>query len=639
MKTDLDIMDEKNVNMDKPEQSKEQTKLAQRVQELFRGAYEAKDQMDLMDRWALYDDYKHNIQNVPQSPDHPGSTTNIIHPIIESQISDLTDKPFSTIAEGREPGDDMFSEDVQNAMDYVLDRNKFPVKLNISEHDRLELGTTVVKTYFDPDAQSGKGLPSFEIVSPANFFPDPKWTAAHLLQESEFVIHAVARPLSWIRAKFEKWGEYVQRETTCPYDPTLDTENHKTDEVEVSTSQKALLIECYMKDKNGEVFCVHVANHIVLEDSREVLKEKKLQRRDQFPFVAIPCYIQRGTGWGQGDVELLIPTQDLINELDDQIRMNARLMGNPQIVVGAGAGRGFDMRKWTNKPGLRIPMRDQNAYSVVQGQPVSRDIPVRREKAFEEANIISGRPDVNRGEAPGSITAASAIMALQQAGQKSVLHKARMWKQGWSEVLELLYDEMMENWDEPMWIRINGEAPDYKFIDPSRIREVPVMVPNLNPMDGEDSIKKLMDYEDVLDEEGNPAMEPIMDEMGMPLMDEETGEPMQQPSQRMVEVTREAEFDLVLNIGDGLPSDKTFMYQTMIENSKLMIEGRPVISWQEYRDFMRNDIGLRLGNDDDIQSPMPPGPPPGMGMPPMGDMPPGPMDMPPPMPGGMPNVG
>ena len=609
-----DIMDERHIEHTQAPQTPEQHALAMRVQELFRGAFEAKDQMDLMDKWATFDDYKHGRQNPPQTPDHPGSETNIIHPIIESQISDLTDKPFSTTAEGREPGDDMFSDDVRNLMDFVLERNQFPVKLDVSEHDRVELGTTVIKVYYDSEGLQGRGLPSFEIVSPANFFPDPKWTAAHLLQECEFVIHAVSRPLSWIRAKFPKLGKYVVREVTCPYDPDLDLDSFKTDEVELSTSQKAMLIECYMRDEDGEVYCVHVANHLVLEDSREVLAGRRLQRRNLFPFVAIPCYTQRGTGWGQGDVELLIPTQDLINDLDDQIRMNARLMGNPQIVVGRGAGKAFDNRKWTNKPGLRIPMVDHNAYSVVQGQPVSRDVPVRREKAFEEANIISGRPDVNRGEAPGQITAASAILALQQAGQKAVLHKARMWKQGWSRVLELLFDEVMEHWDEPMWVRINGDKPDYKFVDPTALRQVPIIVPDLDPS-SEDSIKQLTDLEPLTVDE-----EPMFDADGAPMM-------------REVPMTREAEFDLSLSIGDGLPSDKTFLYQTMIELSAKMIEGRPVISWQEFRNFLRENLGLHLEEDSTIPLPMPPGLPPGAAPPGM------PMPAAPPPGGGDPSVG
>src|SRR5690554_7050489 len=153
----LDIMDENNIDTDTPKQSKEQYNLAQRVQTLLRGSFDAKSQMNLMQNWAEYDDYKHGRQNAPQSPEHPGSVTNIIHPIIEGQISDLTDKPFSTVAEGVEPGDHLYSEDVQHAMDFVLEKNQFPVKLDISEHDRTELGTTIIKTYYDSEALDGKG--------------------------------------------------------------------------------------------------------------------------------------------------------------------------------------------------------------------------------------------------------------------------------------------------------------------------------------------------------------------------------------------------------------------------------------------------------------------------------------------------
>lgn len=368
-------------------QTDEQRELALNVQHRFRELWDAKMQLNLNQVWRMCDDYKHNRQNPKQSVEHPGSVTNVIHRIIESQIADLVDKPYSSAAKGWEPGDDMFAEQAQNIIDFILYRNKFKQKINISEHDRLELGTTPIKVYFDKDELDGRGLPVFEPISPANFFFDPKVIHPHLLQKGEIVVHATPRALSWFRDNF-KLGKYVQREVAIPYDPQSVFTDAKTDEVRVPTSQKALLLECYLRDENGEVYCLHVANDIVLADSRETLKGKKLQRRNLFPFVMINCYNRRGTAWGMGDVELLIPTQDLINELDDQIRMNARLSGNPQIVVGMGAGKGFDFRKWTAAPGLRVPMRDHNAWSIVQPQPVSRDVPIRREKAFQDRKSV-----------------------------------------------------------------------------------------------------------------------------------------------------------------------------------------------------------------------------------------------------------
>ena len=564
----VDIIDQSEREMEDAPQSAEERQLAIRVQELFRMAWDAKQQLNLVQIWRKCDDYKHNRQNPKQAEEHPGSVTNVIHRIVESQIADLIDKPYSTSAKGWEPSDDMFSEQAQNVMDYVLYRNKFKEKVNLGEHDRLELGDSIYKVYFDPDPLNGRGLPTFEPISPANWFPDPKVTAPYLLQTGEFVIHATSRSLSWLRSKFKR-GKYVTRQVNVPYDPDDNWTDAETDEVHTETSQKALLIECYMRDEDGELYCLHVANDILLEDSRK--SNKPVQRRNLYPFVHINCYPRRGTIWGMGDVELLIPTQDLINELDDQIRINSRLMGNPQIVVGMGAGKGFDFRKWTSKPGLRIPMRDQNSFSVVPAVPISSDVPIRREKAFQEADLIAGTPDVNRGEKPGAVTAAAAIMALQQAGQKTVVHKNEMFKAGWQEILELLFDEVMDNWDSEMWIRIDGEKPDWKFVNPADFKSIPQMVPNAlfgaEGFEDEEPIKQLTD------DDGN----------GM---------------------TRDAQYDFQINLGNGFPNDRAFMLQMMTDFANLVFPEGPAITRSEMRRYMRDQVGMDL--DEDQEQPLQP---------------------------------
>lgn len=591
---DLEELMVGNPEQDAAPQSTDERELALWVQQMFRFAWDAKQQLSLPQLWRKCDDYKHNRQNPKQSEDHPGSVTNVIHRIVESQISDLVDKPYSSSAKGWEPGDDMFAEQAQNMIDFVLYRNKFKEKVNISEHDRLELGSSIIKVWFDPDEMDGKGLPVFESISPANFFPDPKVIHTHNLQKAEFIIHATPKPLSWFKAAFPK-GKYVQREVAIPYDPQQTFTDAKTDEVHVPTSQKALLIECYLRDEEGKVYCLHVANDILLEDSRETLKDQPLQRRNMYPFVMINCYPRRGTVWGMGDVELLIPTQDLINELDDQIRMNARLSGNPQIVVGMGAGKGFDFRKWTNKPGLRIPMRDQNAFQVVPPQNVSSDVPVRREKAFQEADLISGTPDVNRGEKPGQVTAAAAILALQQAGQKTVVHKNEMFKAGWGQVLELLFDEILTNWNEEMWVRIDGEKPDWQFVSPQDFKRVPRLIPNaLNGiLEEEDSIKTLTD---------------------------KNGAPM----------TRDAMYDFQLNMGNGFPNDKAFMLQMLTDFAALAFPDGPAVTRAEVRRFLKEQIGLDIDDEEpQMIQPELPGMPPEV--PPMGGQPPMQPPMEPPM--------
>lgn len=594
----VDNIDQRNQeSAAKVDQSDKELNEALRVQQLFNGSWLAKQNMQLHEKWRQFDDYYHGRQGVQETPDDPNSNTNIIKPIIDSQIADLVDKPQAVSAKGVELSDELYAIQTQHMLDYVLDHNKFKQKLDLAEHDRLELGTSVYKVYFDEDALGGRGLPTYEVVNPANFFPDPKLTSYTQLQDAEFIIHATWKPLSWFRRVFPKRGKYIQRQLHVLYDPKIFVGDN-SDESDYSTSQRALLLEFYTRDDDGELYCLSVAQNILLQDTRE--EKGKLQRRDMYPFVVIPCYPQRGVLWGQGDVELLIPTQDIVNELDDQIRINARLMGNPQIAFGIGAGRGFDPRKWTSAAGLRVPMRDVNAFRVIEGRPVSPDVINRREKAFTEADIISGRPDVTRGQQPSGVTAFRAIAALQQAGQKGTVHKKEMLKEGFRQVLQLLYDEMIENWDEEMWVRIEGQMPDYKFYDPRKLREVEQLIPN--EMAGEDL-------------PGEPEHKVLEDENGKPM-------------------TRVAEFDLNITIGDGLPSDKAFIFDMIVDLSKIAIEGKPVIFWRELREYLREEVGLPLRDEEEMtqdQQQMPGMGGPMPGMPPEGMMPPQGAPMQPPM--------
>jgi hypothetical protein len=609
---DLEQIEQGSTDAGPAIQTDEELQLAQQVQRFMRYAWDANQQLNLNQLWQKCDDYKQNRQNPQQSPEHPASVTNLLHRVIENQISDLLDKPYSSTAKGQEPGDDMYAEQAQHVVDFILDRNRTEEKMNTSEHDRLELGSTIIKVWFDDDELDGRGMPVFDIVSPPNFFPDPKVHHTQNLQKAEFIIHARPMALSEFRRRWPDRGKYVQREVAIPYNPQQVWTDDRADEVHVPTSQKALLLECYLRDENGEMYCLHVANYILLEDSRKTLKGKKLQRRNMYPFVMINCYSRRGTVWGMGDIEVLMPQIDLINELDDQIRMNARLMGNPQIAFGMGAGRGFDPRKWTAAPGLRVPMRDVNAFRVIEAQPVSPDVVRRREKAFEEVDQISGVQDVNRGQQPGQVTAASAIMALQQSGQKMVIHKNKMFSAGWSQVINLLFDEVMEHWDEEMWVRINGDKPDWKFINMADFKNVPTLIPNAlaGVIPGEDSIKQLTDNKD----------KPI---------------------------TRDAQFDFNLNMGNGLPNDKMAMLSMFAQFAGIQFPDGPAITRTEFRNFLRDNVGLDLDEDQQQpngappqpgQPPQLPGAPPGLPlgqMPPQGTpLPPGPPQQMPPQMGG-----
>jgi len=65
-------------------------------------------------------------------------------------------------------------------------------------------------------------------------------------------------------------------------------------------------------------------------------------------------------------------------------------------------------------------------------------------------------------------------------------------------------------------------------------------------------------------------------------------------------MTRDAEFDLKLSIGDGMPSDKAFIFDMITDLSNRVVEGKPVIFWSELREYLREEVGMPLKNENEM---------------------------------------
>lgn len=549
--------------IENPNSEKEQ-ELAQRVLIQFKAAYLAKDNHGLHSDWAEYEEYWANRSNLPEDDDDPGSENNIILPVIESQVADLVDEPLDVMVQGVEPSDDFFAYDVQAILEWTLYNNKLQFKMDDHERNRLKFGTGIWKVWFDPHALRGRGLPIIDSICPSHFFPDPKIKKAWQIQECEFIIQANYQSLFQLRRRFGKRAKAVRPQGNFQYNLEIFS-GEDASEISAEINDRAILIERWTKEideETGEIYLrlVCVANGVLLYDSNWDEKNrgyKSYYRRGRYPFVVTPCYARKGMIWGMGDAELLKPVQDLINELDDQIRMNARLMGNIQIVVGLASG--INPKKWTNRPGLKIPARDHDAWKIVQPPEIPSVIPNRRIEAKQEAQEYSGRYDAVEGQRPGGIRAASAILALQEAGSRRVNHKKLLLQIGLSEVMQLIVDMVAEHYTDEMAFRLLGTPTrQYLWFRGSELNEIPKYIP------------------------------------GQPVLNEETGEedvplvPLPTGDGSDVE-KKVAEFDIMVSIGAGLPQNKAFLYQAVVE---LQREG--LITREEGRLFLKKMMSFPI---------------------------------------------
>lgn len=535
-------------------QTEAERELVTRIKDRYRASFMYKESLGLHSAWSEFEDYWAGDVNTPEDEDDPGSETNIVQPIIESQVADLVDGQIEFTVKGVGPSDDPFAKDVKHIYRWIWMKNQMIQKLDEAERDRLNLGAVGWKVYWDKDAMQGRGLVTIDPCSPDTLFPDPKIKDARRLQEGDFFIQVLPFSLGELRRRFGKRAKAVKPEGRFKvYNPQIFGEDEADNMTEVINDQ-ALLYEYWEKDDEGMLRRVYMAGDVILDDSDWEHKSndgarKQFYEHGRYPFVIINCYRKKGRLWGIGDTQQLIPIQDMINDFDDQIRMNARMMGNLQIVVGTAAG--INLKKWVNRPGLKIPAKDHTAWQTVQPYPIPGYIPMRRDKGFQESELVSGRSDVVEGRRSGSLRAAAAIVALQEAGSRRANHKKLMLQEGFNEISSLVFSTAKEfmTVEQAFDITENDGVTKYMWFRPSNLKKIPWKTynENFNPVSdepGTDLYKNL--YDNKVDENGQP----VLDENG-------------QPVQEMV--TKDAELDIEVNFGAGMPNNKSFIYQAAIE--------------------------------------------------------------------------
>lgn len=524
-------------------------KEALQVVDMWRAAKDAKDTLGLSTDWRKFEDYCRNKQNETTEEEQPGSVTNVIFPIIASQVADLVDEPIGISVIGEEPSDQVFANDVEHILDWMLFQNRMFFKIDRHEWRRLKFGTAGWKVYYDPISKQV----IIEPCSGVNLFPDPKIKERWHLQDGDFFAHAMYQPIPFLKRVYGEAANTLRPDRTASDDLAI-FEFETNDETRDTMSNKARVIEMWTKEAKGRLRRRVVGNdNAVLYDSKKD-NHGSFYEHGNYPFIVTDCYPLEGQIWGMGDAELLLPTQDIINELDDQIRLNARLMGNVQVVVGLASG--INIKKWTAKAGLKIPARDPNAWQMVQPPTIPGYILDRRLQAMTEAEIVSGRPDIVEGRRSG-VRAASAIQALQEAGNRRARHKKMGLQESMTDCLYFGVDYLKEFFTEEQAFRILNKSmeaqsgtPSYLWFKGSKLKEVPRLIPDGN----EGALKVLLDKENR-------------------------------------EMTKDAKFDMRINLGAGLPHNKAFLYNALLDMTK---EG--IVTREEARTFLKDTLDWPVSN-------------------------------------------
>ncbi len=540
--TEKALIQEKNGN-------EEKDKLAIKYIDFYRRAHQNMERLRIYEKLKKCHLYWKGEQNKPESDFDPASNVNVIHPMVEGNVSLLVEENISVKAAPVTFSDAPFSEKASSILEFIKSRNHMKKVIERHERGREKYGMGVIRVIFDMDALGGAGLPKIENVPIQNILIDPCVTDVLKINEAEFIIERIVKSVYWAK---ETYGEEVAAQIQENYFPfrmddvsdesKSDGENAKYEHLLIWTREAGMLRLVEMSGCG-----------VILSDSED--SGEGFYKAGGYPYFFTPLYEDEGTIFGIGDIEITAPVQDIINDLDDQIRINARLTGNPQRLIETGSG--IDLDALTNEAGLNIPVNHVGAVKNLEAPQLPSYVERRRNLALQyEVQKVSRFSDQMTGNKQTGVDTATEALTLQQSGNSGIAHKKSMLQDTLADVFSYAFELVREFWDRDIVIRIDDEGQKFITVSPMEFEGIDNLIP------------KEKGGKHVLEADG----------------------------------TKNAEFDITVSVGAGLPQNKAFQYNMMRE-----LYAMKIISAEELREWMNQNFGLALAN----QQPSTPGEVPG----------------------------
>jgi len=546
--------------------TEEEIRESEKFRDYFRSSWLDKKNRGLFDKWETIDTYWEGEANLPEGEADPGSNTNIINPSVEGQVALLVEQNIAIQASPVGPSDVPFAEDARVMLEWVKEKNKMKRKLDVHERRRKKFGTGIFRVLFNPTFMNGFGLPDIQPINPAYLFTDPVITDVYKLNEARFHIEITNKSVKWAldNSKFIK----DRAKAIMPGYHPMESEwifNEDDGEVDDISKDSYLHMFVFTRKKDGDKYKLRMVEMsgcgVILRDTWE--EDKDFFPNTRYPYFLTPDMYREGTVWGKSTSEILLDAQDQINDFDDQMRINARLTGNPQRIIYTDSG--VDVDKVTNEPGLNIPANPTNNKPIDWITPPNMPAYIinRRDRIMDnDRQIISRFSDQSAGIRQKGVDTATEALALQQSGASIIDHQKLLLQETLGEVFEYCLELIKENWTEERAFKITEKENQFRWFKGSKLKAIPQMGP-ATEMYKAQYVRN------------NPEAQ-LPDSM---ILQGDSGEPE----------TKEAEFDITVTVGAGMPNNKAFVYSVMSEAFKAQI-----VSAEEFRKYLQNNLGLPL---------------------------------------------
>ncbi len=386
---------------------------------------------------------------------------------LANKHGDAMDNTPEPVVLPREASDDKDAKTLSQILPVIAEYNDFEHVWSESIWDKIKNGTAVYFVPWDSGAENGLGDISIKRSNLLNLFWEP---GVEDIQDSpHFFALSMVDNAALDRA-------YPDRK---PRSGGHTLNSYQTDD-QVDEQDKSEVVDWYYKTQNADGrqilhYCKYCGETILYSSENDPeLVNTGFYDHGKYPFVFDPLFPIEESPCGFGYLDIMKSPQLYIDMLDKYILENARFASKPRWFVrdAAGINQG-EFANWDND------------FVHVTGRLTNEDIrqiEVQQIPAFVQSHMLakidelketSGNRDFSQGGTSSGVTAAAAIAALQEAGNKLSRDMLKGSYRAYRHIMELCIELIRQFYTVEREFRITQPNGTTEFVQYSNANIVP----------------------------------------------------------------------------------------------------------------------------------------------------------------------
>ena len=381
---------------------------------------------------------------------------------ILNKHADAMDNYPEPVVLPRERSDEQSAKILSEILPVILEHNDFEDTYNDNWWEKLKHGTGAYGIFWNPEKENGLGDIDIKSIDLLKIFWEPGVTD---IQKSRnlFIVDLVDDDILEAQYPHLK-GKLGGR--------TVDVKEYIYDDT-VDVSNKSVVVDWYYKVRNASGKTVlhyvkFVGDTLLFASENEPeYAESGWYEHGLYPVVLDVMFPEKGTPVGFGYVAICKDPQLYIDKLSANILESSMMATKRRFFVTNSTGINEEEFLDWNNPIVHVEGNDLSESRIreISLDPISGHYINMMQLKIDELKETAANRDVNNGGAGNGITAASAIAALQEAGNKVSRDMLSASYRASVKIASMCIELIRQFYDETRSFRIVGGNSGYQFVD------------------------------------------------------------------------------------------------------------------------------------------------------------------------------